>query len=99
MRYGAGIIKWTKLELEELDRKTCKLMTMNGAHHPKGDVDRLYMKRASGGKGLIGVEDCVRVEVDSLERYLDAAEEKLLKEAHQNEIVENRKNRKTKDEV
>ena len=37
--------------------------------------------------------------VDSLERYMVIAEEKLLKEALQNEIVENRKNRKTKDEV
>ena len=37
--------------------------------------------------------------MDNLERYLDVAGEKLLKEAHQNEIVENRKNRKTKDEV
>ena len=44
VRYGAGIIKWTKLELEELDRKTRKLMTIYGAHHPTVDVDRLYMK-------------------------------------------------------
>ena len=35
VRYGAGIIKWTKNELEELDRKTRKLMTMYGAQHPK----------------------------------------------------------------
>ena len=43
-------------------------MTIYGARHPKGDVDRLYMKRAIGGRVLIGVEDCVGVEVDSLER-------------------------------
>ena len=99
VRYGAGIIKWTKLELEELDRKTRKLTTIYGAYHPKGDVDRLYMNRSLGGRGLIGVEDWIGVELDSVERYLEVAEEKLLKEAHQNEIVENRKNRKTKDEV
>ena len=74
-------------------------MTMYGAHHPTGDVDRLYMKRANGGRGFTGIEDCVWVEVDSLERYLDVAEEKLLKEAHQNEMVENRKSRKITDEV
>ena len=45
VRYGAGIIKWTKNELEELDRKTRKLMTMYGAQNPKADVDRLYLKR------------------------------------------------------
>ena len=49
MRYGAGIISWTKIELEELDRRTRKLMTMCGEHHPKADVDRLYLKRREGG--------------------------------------------------
>ena len=29
VRYGAGIIKWTKEELEKLDRKTRKLLTMS----------------------------------------------------------------------
>ena len=28
IRYGAGIISWTKMELEELDRRTRNLMTM-----------------------------------------------------------------------
>ena len=28
VRYGAEIISWTKMELEELDQKTRKLMTM-----------------------------------------------------------------------
>ena len=41
VRYGAGITSWTKSELEELDRKTRKLMTMYGVQHPKADVDRL----------------------------------------------------------
>ena len=45
VRYGAGIISWTKIELEELDRKTRKLMTMYGRQHPKADVDRLYLQR------------------------------------------------------
>ena len=34
VRYGAGIISWTKMELEEPDRKTRKPMTAYGAHHP-----------------------------------------------------------------
>ena len=32
------------------------------------DVDKLYMKRSNGGRGLIGVKDCVMMEVDSLEK-------------------------------
>ena len=43
VKYGAGIISWTKMEFEELDRRTRTLITMSGAHHPKADVDRLYL--------------------------------------------------------
>ena len=68
--YGAGIIRWTKMELEELDRRTRKLMTMYGAHHPKADVDRLYFQICEDGRGLLGLEDCAQVEIHSLEKYL-----------------------------
>ena len=70
IRYGAGIIGWTKAILQALDRKTRKMLTIYGAHHPKADVDRMYLSRAEGGRDVIGVEDCVRIEIDSLEKYL-----------------------------
>ena len=44
-RYGAGIINWIWMVLEQLDWRTRKLMTMYGAHHPKSNVDRLYLQR------------------------------------------------------
>ena len=44
IRYGAGIIGWTKAELQALDTKTRKMLTMYGAHHPKADVDRMYLR-------------------------------------------------------
>ena len=34
---------------------------MYGALHPKSDVDRLYIPRKEGGKGLISIEDCVKL--------------------------------------
>jgi high-affinity nickel permease len=34
LRYGAGVLKWTKDEIAAIDRKTRKLMTMYGALHP-----------------------------------------------------------------
>ena len=58
IRYGAGIIKWTKEELRKLHKKTRKLLTINRALHPQADVDRLYLKRSEGGRGLLSVEDC-----------------------------------------
>ena len=99
VRYGAGIISWVKMELEELDRRTRKLMTMYGAHHPKADVDRLYLQRCEGGRGLLGLEDCVQVEVHSLEKYLSTSKEKILKEVSRSRIIENNKYGRSKEEI
>ena len=99
VRYGAGIISWTKMELEELDRRTRKLMTMYGAHHPKANVGRMYLQRCEGGRGLLGLEDCVQVEVHSLEKYLSTSKEKILKEVSRSRIIENNKYGRGKEEI
>ena len=99
VRYGAGIISSTKMKLEELDWRTRKLMTIYGAHHPKVDVDRLYLQRCEGGRGLLGLEDFVQVEVHSLEKYLITSKEKILKEVSRNRILENNKYRRSKEEI
>ena len=78
-RYGAGILHWSKSELNALDRKSRKTMTMYGALHPKSDVDRLYMKRKEGGRGLIGVERCVREEENILGFYVVNSGENLIR--------------------
>ena len=44
-RYGAGVIDWKESELKSVDRKTRKTLTMYGAMHPKGDVEREHIKR------------------------------------------------------
>ena len=45
MRYGAGIVKWTKSEFDEIDRKTRKVLTLNKEQRPRSDVERLYVSR------------------------------------------------------
>ena len=79
IRYSAGIIGWTEKELKDLDRKTRKLMTLHCMFHKKGDVDRLYLKRAEGGRVLISVEDCVLIEKNCLYNYVSESKEKMLK--------------------
>ena len=54
-------------------------MTMYGALHPKSNVDRLYIKRKEGGRGLMSVEGCVRGEENSLGFYIGNSEEKLIR--------------------
>ena len=70
IRYGAGILEWTKLELQEMDRKTRKLLTIYRSVHPQSDIDRLYWRRAGGGRGLLSVEEAVHLEENSLGFYL-----------------------------
>ena len=46
LRYVQSLlISWTEEEMKNLDRKTRKLMTMNGALVPRSDVNMLYVPR------------------------------------------------------
>eukprot|EP00795_Rhopilema_esculentum_P003517 gene3517-biopygen1669 len=73
MRYGAGIIKWRKDELESMDRRTRKLMTMSKKLHPRSDVARIYVSRKKGGRGLISCEYCIENETNNLAWYVKHA--------------------------
>ena len=77
-RYGSGIVQWNKQELQSIDRKSRKLLTIHGALHPRSDVDRIYVKRPKGGRGLMSVEDVVRCEEHSLARYVRDADSEIL---------------------
>ena len=81
MRYSAGIVEWTKADLDVTDRKTRKLMTMYGMLHPRSNVSRLYLPRSEGGRGLLSVSDSVNIERRSLQCRVSSTQEKLLKVA------------------
>ena len=50
MRYGAGTIKWNKEELQDIDKKARKIMTMNKELYPRSDVAKIYVPRKKGRK-------------------------------------------------
>ena len=52
-------------------------MTISGMFHQKGDVDCFYLMRKDGGRGMITVEDCVRMEEKNLARYIMRSKERL----------------------
>ena len=56
LRYSFGVINWRTEERKKIDRKTRKMLTMYKMHHPKADIDRLYVKRKEGGKELLQIE-------------------------------------------
>ena len=53
-------------------------MTMHKALHPRDDVDRLYVSRNAGGRGLASIEDSVHASIQRLEDYIEKHEEGLI---------------------
>ena len=86
LRYSPAFASWRKSELQAIDRKTRKLFTIYGALHPKSDVDRLYIPRKEGGRGLISIEDCVELGIRGLEVYFHGSEERLIQAAKGDKI-------------
>ena len=86
LRYSAAFVSWRKNELQAIDRKTRKLFTIYGALHTKSDVDRLYILRKEGGRGLISIEDCVELAIRGLEVSVHGSEERLMQAARGDKI-------------
>ena len=106
VRYSAAIFDWKKEELRQFDRKTRKLLTMHDGLHPKSNVDRIYLPRKLGGRGICSIEDCVEDERRSIAMYLLQNQEELLKFARkelklpiENESKLEFKNRKEKEKL
>ena len=70
IKYTAGILDWNVDEVQNLDRKTRKMLTIYGAFAKKGDVNRLYIPRKEGGRGLLSIEDVVGIEEGCLSKYV-----------------------------
>ena len=68
--YTGGIVKWTVQEMEELNRKTRKMINMYKGLHPRSDVDRLYLPRRLGGRGLKNIRDVLEGEDRSFNQYI-----------------------------
>jgi len=86
LRYSATIVDWKQAELQVLDRKTRKTFTMKGGLHPRADVDRIYVHRNLGRRGLLSVEDVVASE-HALHHYLQSHPDVLMKQVLSSGIV------------
>jgi hypothetical protein len=71
LRYSFGVINWRIEEIKQIDRKTRKMLTMYKTHHPKADIDRLYVKRKGGGRGLGHVDAAYKAEIINIAEYLN----------------------------
>ena len=58
--------------------KTRKLLTTAKMHHPKADVDRLYLSRSDGGRGLVQLELAYKTTTVGLDAYLTKSNDRFL---------------------
>jgi carboxypeptidase C (cathepsin A) len=64
--------------IQELYRKTRKILTFHGQHYPRTDIDRLYVPRKEGGRGLMQVEGAYITETLNLVEYVESKEDPLI---------------------
>ena len=74
VRYSGPFLKWTREKLKQMDQRARKLMT----NHHRDDVDRLYVSRKEGGRGLASIEDTVDASIQRLEDYIEKHERGLI---------------------
>ena len=56
LMYPMWTQSWPIVELQQLDRQSCKILKENDGYHPTGATDLLYLPRKFGGRGLKSVE-------------------------------------------
>ena len=53
-------------------------MTMHKVLHPSDEVDRLYVPRKEGGRGLASIEDSIDMLIQRLDDYIEKHERGLI---------------------
>jgi hypothetical protein len=64
-------------EIEKINRKTRKLLSIEGIHHPKAHVNRLYIKRQNGGRGFVKWESTYNPAIVGLNEYIKQGKDRL----------------------
>ena len=76
-----GVLDWTIGEIKDIDIKTGKILTLTRNFHPNSDVNRLYMQKSLGGRGLRQVQS-------SYESRIIAIRQHLINNLHRNSALE-----------
>ena len=71
-----GILDWSLAEMENVDKKTRRILCMTGNFHWNSDVNRLYLKRTEKGRGLKSFEETYISRIVSLKRHIERDRDK-----------------------
>ena len=86
------VVDWTMEEMASMDRRSRKILAMSDCAHTRSNVERLYLPRKEGGRGLIGIKECVRKERKTLYGYLRESTEWMLLSALKEGVVVKKEN-------
>ena len=64
------ILDWTINEIDSIDRKTRKILTMTGNFHKNSDIDRFYTPRKLGVRGIKKVMAAYECRIVSAKQHL-----------------------------
>ena len=67
--YNFTIINWSLTKIKKVNTKIRKLLTMHRMHHPKSDVNRLYLPRKERSRGLVRLELSLKTSVIGMDTY------------------------------
>ena len=75
--YSFNVISWNLKEIRRMDRKIRKLLTLKRMHHPKADVNIMYVPRKEGERGMKNLEMCFKTTTIGLYTYLLSADDRM----------------------
>ena len=77
--YSFSVTNWSLTEIKKVDIKLCKLLTMHRMHQPKSDVNRLYLPRMKGDRGLVQLELSLATSILGMDTHLNNTNDWMLK--------------------
>ena len=77
--YKFTIINWSFTGIKNVDTKIRKLLTIHRMHHPKSDVNGLYLPRKEGGRGLVRLELSLKTSIIGMDTCLNNTNDWMLK--------------------
>ena len=77
-RWKKKLKRTSREKIKQIDWRTRKLMTMHKALYARDYVDRLYVIRKEGGRGIASIEDSVDKSIQRLENYIENRRGRLI---------------------
>lgn len=69
LTYSFGVVKWTKTDLEAIERAVRVAFTKHRMRHPKSSIERVTLPRAAGGRGVTDIQALCVSQIQQLRAY------------------------------